>query len=65
MVRGLGIDIAAEGVETAGQRRLLHELGRAPFQGYLACPPIDAESFGDLRARHTPLARPLGVDAVP
>jgi len=36
----LGLPVAAEGVETQAQQRLLDELGCTQFQGYLYCRPV-------------------------
>jgi diguanylate cyclase (GGDEF)-like protein/PAS domain S-box-containing protein len=37
----LGVPVAAEGVETQAQQRLLDELGCSQFQGYLYCRPVN------------------------
>jgi diguanylate cyclase (GGDEF)-like protein/PAS domain S-box-containing protein len=47
----LGFDVVAEGVETAGQLRLLQEMGCRTVQGFLFAEAIDAESAGELLGR--------------
>jgi diguanylate cyclase (GGDEF)-like protein/PAS domain S-box-containing protein len=47
----LGIETVAEGVETAGQQRLLGEMGCPLMQGYLTSRPLAAEDFLDFWAR--------------
>ncbi len=42
--RGLGLTVVAEGVETEGQRRKLHELHCDHMQGYLYSPPVPLAS---------------------
>ena len=46
--RGLGKEVVAEGVETAGQRRALLELGCRLAQGWYFAPAIDADAMADL-----------------
>jgi EAL domain-containing protein (putative c-di-GMP-specific phosphodiesterase class I) len=41
----LGLDVVAEGVETAVQRDILVELGCKVGQGHLFSPPLPAEEF--------------------
>jgi len=43
--RSLQLQIVAEGVETAGQRAYLNELGCDLLQGYHLGKPVDAEAF--------------------
>jgi len=52
----LGVDVAAEGVETAAQRDLLLGLGCELWQGHLCSEPLDAEAFA--RFYEASLARP-------
>jgi diguanylate cyclase (GGDEF)-like protein len=42
MATALGLDLVAEGVETAEQLRTVHELGCGIAQGYLLCHPLPA-----------------------
>ncbi len=48
--RGLGKEVVAEGIETAGQRRALLELGCRLGQGWYFAPPIEASEVVDLLA---------------
>jgi EAL domain-containing protein (putative c-di-GMP-specific phosphodiesterase class I) len=45
MAHSLGLDIIAEGVETAKQLEILHELGAQMGQGYLWSRPMPAEEI--------------------
>lgn len=45
LAHDLGITVVAEGVETAPQCEILHQLGCRHFQGYLFSPPVDAEEL--------------------
>jgi diguanylate cyclase (GGDEF)-like protein/PAS domain S-box-containing protein len=45
MARGLGLQVAAEGVETEAQRRELLAVGCAEWQGHLFSPPLEAAAF--------------------
>lgn len=45
MSRSLGLDVIAEGVETAAQHRLLNECGCRRFQGYLFGRPMPIEDW--------------------
>jgi EAL domain-containing protein (putative c-di-GMP-specific phosphodiesterase class I) len=45
MANGLGLDVIAEGVETAGQRAFLEANGCLSFQGYLFGKPLGLEEF--------------------
>jgi EAL domain-containing protein (putative c-di-GMP-specific phosphodiesterase class I) len=45
MARALGLAVVAEGVETAGQRRLLQDLGCESAQGYLFGRPCATAAF--------------------
>lgn len=50
MARALGLTVVAEGVETAGQCRRLHELGCHVLQGYYFARPMPAEEMTALLA---------------
>ena len=52
--RRLGLDVVAEGVETAGQLRLLEGMGCAYVQGWLVGRPVDAGSLPALLAGFDP-----------
>jgi EAL domain-containing protein (putative c-di-GMP-specific phosphodiesterase class I) len=54
LARGLGMDVVAEGIETAGQRAVLHRLGCEYGQGYHFARPLDGASAGALLAAHEP-----------
>lgn len=45
MARNFGLDVIAEGVETAAQFSLLKEYGCSAFQGYLFSKPVPLEEF--------------------
>ncbi|MCB5174262.1 putative bifunctional diguanylate cyclase/phosphodiesterase [Microvirga lenta] len=45
--RGLGMNVVAEGVETAGQASFLREKGCTQAQGYLYAPPMAAAAVPD------------------
>jgi len=45
MARGLGLHVAAEGVETEAQRRKLLAVGCEEWQGHLFSEPLDAAAF--------------------
>jgi diguanylate cyclase (GGDEF)-like protein len=51
MARSLGLDVIAEGVETAEQLALLAEEGCTLYQGFLCAPPIDGDGLAALVAR--------------
>jgi EAL domain-containing protein (putative c-di-GMP-specific phosphodiesterase class I) len=55
MAKALGLAVVAEGVETAGQRRLLEDLGCESAQGYLFGRPCATSAFT------TFLAEPVGA----
>jgi EAL domain-containing protein (putative c-di-GMP-specific phosphodiesterase class I) len=65
MAKNLGMDVVAEGVETAAQRAVLHRLGCRYGQGYYFSRPIDGPATQALlRARepHYPPAHiPCGL----
>ena len=50
----LGLCVVAEGAETAGEWRLLGELGCDYVQGWFAARPMPAEAFERWCAQHTP-----------
>ncbi|MDI5920432.1 GGDEF domain-containing protein [Halomonas sp. LR5S13] len=53
---GLGLKVVGEGVESAAQHGLLHELGCDALQGYLFSRPVDAgkiQGFLDSRPGHS------------
>jgi diguanylate cyclase (GGDEF)-like protein/PAS domain S-box-containing protein len=52
MAHALNLTAVAEGVETAEQMALLRAQGCDDAQGYLICPPLNAESIGDWLASH-------------
>ena len=43
----LGLNVIAEGVETAGQRDFLAQAGCLHYQGYLYSRPVEAQGFAD------------------
>jgi diguanylate cyclase (GGDEF)-like protein len=45
LARSLNLRVVAEGVETAGQRDILVELGCDELQGYLFCMPVNADEI--------------------
>ncbi|WP_232251011.1 EAL domain-containing protein [Janthinobacterium sp. 1_2014MBL_MicDiv] len=51
----LGMRVIAEGVETAAQRTLLHDIGCDYAQGYLFAPPLTIEAFDALLHAQRPL----------
>jgi diguanylate cyclase len=57
MAHQLGLSIVAEGVETQGQLRFLHQLGCRSMQGYLYSPPLKAADL--LRFAQTPVPAAL------
>ncbi len=50
LAASLGLQVLAEGVETAGQRDFLLREGCQHFQGYLFSPPLSAAALGDYLA---------------
>jgi EAL domain-containing protein (putative c-di-GMP-specific phosphodiesterase class I) len=44
----LGLEVLAEGVETAGQLDLARRVGCTYAQGHQLCPPLSAEALGPL-----------------
>lgn len=48
MARSLGLEVVAEGVETAAQRDFLHHIGCRKMQGYLFSPPLPAAQMEQL-----------------
>jgi EAL domain-containing protein (putative c-di-GMP-specific phosphodiesterase class I) len=45
MAKGLGLQVAAEGVETEAQLRRLRAVGCEEWQGHLFSEPLDAAAF--------------------
>ncbi|HEX5389970.1 MAG TPA: EAL domain-containing protein, partial [Burkholderiaceae bacterium] len=45
--QSLGLDVVAEGVETAAQRDFLHQHGCRTFQGYFFSRPLPLSQFED------------------
>ena len=46
----LGLQVVAEGVETAGQRDFLADIGCVAYQGYFFSKPLSAQAFADFLA---------------
>ncbi|BEP16240.1 hypothetical protein acdb102_45510 [Acidothermaceae bacterium B102] len=60
----LGLDAVAEGIETAGQRQAMVDLGCRHGQGYLFSRPVDLATFRAMLAQeHPSLGEPLVVHA--
>jgi EAL domain-containing protein (putative c-di-GMP-specific phosphodiesterase class I) len=51
MAHALGMEVVAEGVETAEQLAILRALGCNEVQGYLIARPMPAQAMGELLAR--------------
>lgn len=49
--RSFGLDVVAEGVETAEEWAVVRELGCDQAQGFYICPPVPAERLAPLLAR--------------
>jgi EAL domain-containing protein (putative c-di-GMP-specific phosphodiesterase class I) len=67
LARVLGMDVVAEGIETAEQYELLHQMGCRFGQGYLFARPMAAEQINTLLrlpGRMLPNSRALEQDAV-
>jgi len=60
--RNLGIEVVAEGVETAGQLEFLRGTGAQAYQGYLFSKPLPVEAFSALLAGYPHTA--VGVPPV-
>jgi diguanylate cyclase (GGDEF)-like protein len=58
MAHALGIQVIAEGVETAQQRDLLASVGCDYVQGFLYARPMPAPDFEAFMAAYTPVAAP-------
>jgi EAL domain-containing protein (putative c-di-GMP-specific phosphodiesterase class I) len=56
-----GLDVVAEGVETALQAETLRKVGCAHAQGYYFARPMDAEALGQLLVDPLPLAMLFGL----
>jgi diguanylate cyclase (GGDEF)-like protein/PAS domain S-box-containing protein len=52
MARGLGLEVVAEGVETAEQLAFLEANGCPAFQGYLFCPPLEPAAVAPFLASY-------------
>ncbi len=48
LAHALGIEVTAEGVETAQQRTILVAMNCNTLQGYLLSPPVDEATIADL-----------------
>jgi EAL domain-containing protein (putative c-di-GMP-specific phosphodiesterase class I) len=57
LARALGIAVAAEGVESAGQLERLLALGVEQWQGHLFSAPLEAPAFAELARRFGDAAR--------
>jgi EAL domain-containing protein (putative c-di-GMP-specific phosphodiesterase class I) len=51
----LGLDVVAEGVETAGQLNFLLSIGCEKIQGYLVSKPLPADQVEDFICNNLPL----------
>jgi diguanylate cyclase (GGDEF)-like protein len=60
MARALDLDIQAEGVEDAGQEKILYELGCPRAQGYFYSRPLSVDAFVDYAANRV-LEREIAV----
>ena len=62
--RNLGVEVVAEGVETAAQATALHRLGCSLVQGFLFSQPLDIDAAAALVAGDAPPLRlPTSVEA--
>jgi EAL domain-containing protein (putative c-di-GMP-specific phosphodiesterase class I) len=52
LCKALGLDVVAEGIETAEQRRLLLSLGCRLGQGFAISPPLPPDTVADWVSRH-------------
>jgi diguanylate cyclase (GGDEF)-like protein len=60
MAHSLGMQVVAEGVETAAQLAFLRSHQCDEVQGFLFCRPVDAAEFGALLAQSRLTAEPFG-----
>lgn len=58
LAHALGLAVVAEGVETAGQREVLLQLGCDELQGYLLARPMTAQALFDWAQRDAVAGRP-------
>jgi diguanylate cyclase (GGDEF)-like protein len=63
MAEALGVDVVAEGVETAAQTELLRQMGCHRAQGFWFAEPVDAAAAGDLLGHSIAARSPAPLDA--
>lgn len=63
LARTLGLNVVAEGIETAEQRRQIHALGCGVGQGYLFAPALDADEATRLLRAQPPVGAAGGKSA--
>ena len=54
LARSVGLQVVAEGIETAEQREFVTALGCDQWQGYLCCPPLSAALLQDMLRNRAP-----------
>jgi len=59
MAHNLGFEVVAEGVETAGQRDFLAELGCDQVQGYFYSKPVSADKIAEFLRHRVLLCEPV------